>query len=506
MAPTASVVVPTHDAEETLGEQLTALAQQVDAPEFDVVVALNRCADGSRSVAERYGERLPLRVVDADAALGPSHARNVGAAAASAPLLLFCDADDRVGPRWVAEMATAMTAGGADLVGGRVVVDRSRTPEWVYRVRYRSFDGTVLTPYGPGMLFPIGAAMGCRRSAFDAVGGFDEQLVGGADEIDFAARVLRAGFRLGEAPEATVSYRPRPTARAALRQARGYARGAAILAAKEGVLTASGRPAVFWRTAKTAAALVAVERVRRPRDLVLRTVVRYHYAEEERRLAARTGGAPPRDPGADDFVVPLGTPVVGGLALEARAADVPGYVGGRGAAALGLLAAVLRPGDAFIDGSADIGLSTVAAAELVGPGGRVLAFEPHPEARRLLARNLRRHRVDDRVEIRSAAVSAALAEAAALARTRTAWMLRADPDTPTADVLDGTTADLSEAGGIDLWLVDEARPGRSRRLTSLHHLREPPPAGGAASRHLVIAPASRRSAAEEALASASGSP
>src|SRR5687768_1033712 len=40
------------------------------------------------------------------------------------------------------------------------------------------------------------------------------------------------------------------------------------------------------------------------------------------------------------------------------------------------LVAALRPGDTFLDLGANMGYFTMLAASLVGPGGRVLAFEP----------------------------------------------------------------------------------------------------------------------------------
>jgi FkbM family methyltransferase len=45
----------------------------------------------------------------------------------------------------------------------------------------------------------------------------------------------------------------------------------------------------------------------------------------------------------------------------------------------GLLEKHLRPGDVFYDVGAYAGFFTVLAAHLVGHGGRVVAFEPHPE-------------------------------------------------------------------------------------------------------------------------------
>jgi FkbM family methyltransferase len=48
--------------------------------------------------------------------------------------------------------------------------------------------------------------------------------------------------------------------------------------------------------------------------------------------------------------------------------------------------AILRPGDTFIDAGANVGWYTLLASRLVGPTGRVIAFEPEPRAFGLLAR------------------------------------------------------------------------------------------------------------------------
>jgi FkbM family methyltransferase len=53
----------------------------------------------------------------------------------------------------------------------------------------------------------------------------------------------------------------------------------------------------------------------------------------------------------------------------------------------GLLERLLRPGDVFVDGGANIGLFSLPAARRVGPTGRVLAFEPAGRAADALAAN-----------------------------------------------------------------------------------------------------------------------
>lgn len=55
---------------------------------------------------------------------------------------------------------------------------------------------------------------------------------------------------------------------------------------------------------------------------------------------------------------------------------------------LDLVRALLRPGDVFIDGGANVGLFTLVAARRVGPTGRVVSFEPASSTRAVLARNV----------------------------------------------------------------------------------------------------------------------
>ncbi len=53
-----------------------------------------------------------------------------------------------------------------------------------------------------------------------------------------------------------------------------------------------------------------------------------------------------------------------------------------------LMNAVLRPGDTFVDIGANLGLVTLHAAKLVGPGGMVHAYEPNPDVFARLERHV----------------------------------------------------------------------------------------------------------------------
>lgn len=53
-----------------------------------------------------------------------------------------------------------------------------------------------------------------------------------------------------------------------------------------------------------------------------------------------------------------------------------------------LAKALLSPGDVFVDGGANVGLFALAAANKVGAGGKVIAFEPAREVRLVLMENV----------------------------------------------------------------------------------------------------------------------
>jgi glycosyltransferase involved in cell wall biosynthesis len=103
-----SVVIPVRNAADHLEEQLAALASQTYEGSWEVVVADNGSTDASLEVVRSWALRVPhLEIVDASDRAGPSHARNVGAAAARGRVLAFVDADDVAAPTWLAELVAA---------------------------------------------------------------------------------------------------------------------------------------------------------------------------------------------------------------------------------------------------------------------------------------------------------------------------------------------------------------------------------------------------------------
>lgn len=280
-----SVVIAVCNAEDTLGRQLQALANQTDAGDFEVVVALNRCTDRSGEVAEGFTDRLTMTIVDAPDEASAGYARNVGVAHAHGDTLLFCDADDVVDHRWVAEMTDAMAAQNVDVVGGKIVVDRSQVPQWIYRTAYCHMDGRCLLAFGQ-IPYAITATMGCRRAAFDAVGGFEPNLPGtaGGEDTDLGVRLWRAGFSIGEAPKALMTYTPRVTAAAFIRRQRAHIDTTTALQIREQGLGRPGRWRMLSRPILVGGHVVLVRHEWRPRVVAMSMAESFYSHRARRRM------------------------------------------------------------------------------------------------------------------------------------------------------------------------------------------------------------------------------
>lgn len=227
--PVCSVVIPAFNAAGVIGEQFGALAGQVSAPTFEVIVADNGSTDGLEAVVASWQGRVAgLRLVDASRARGVSVARNVGISHANTERILICDADDRVSDGWVAAMADGLLQ--HPMVSGPVetMLLSGRSADWVPIDRRTS---ALFETWG-GRTYGIGCNLGLRRDVWEHVGGFDESYPAGAEEIDFAWRAWELGYRFGYVDDALLHYRIRTDLRGVLRQQYNSGRGTSTLYGK----------------------------------------------------------------------------------------------------------------------------------------------------------------------------------------------------------------------------------------------------------------------------------
>lgn len=219
--PDVSVVIPVRNGGALLEEQLAALVAQDFPGTWEVLVVDNGSDDDSAERAERYADRLDLRVLPAPDGLGPAYARNVGAAYARGRWLAFCDADDVVEPAWL--RALVAKAVEADLVGGTVDVAVLNSPRMLQaRGLQADADGDAL-PIGPGGFLPYipSGNLLISHEVFDALGGWDERLTY-CEDVDLSWRAQLAGYALAYQPEAVLRYRLRHSALGLFRQVANY--------------------------------------------------------------------------------------------------------------------------------------------------------------------------------------------------------------------------------------------------------------------------------------------
>ncbi len=118
-----------------------------------------------------------------------------------------------------------------------------------------------------------------------------------------------------------------------------------------------------------------------------------------------------------------------------------------------LLTESIPSGGVVVEGGAYLGYVTVHAASAVGPGGRVVVFEPNAGIHDVLRRNLRANGVDDRVEL----LPSALGDTAGRARFFVGAdisNLFAPAGTETSTEVDVVRADDLVNGPVDVVKLD----------------------------------------------------
>lgn len=206
--PTVSVVLAVLDAEQTLGAQLDALAEQTYGGSWEVVVADNGCTDRSMALVDEARDRLPtLKRVPAAARRGDAHAKNRAVEEARGDIIVSCDADDVVQAGWLAALVAALAE--SDIAYGINDHESLNPPEVNSWYRF--------TRAGPLHVGRGGGNIGCWRHVWNDLGGFHEDLRYGAD-AEFRMRAEDAGYRIGITEDAMVLIGRRQTPGAMARQ------------------------------------------------------------------------------------------------------------------------------------------------------------------------------------------------------------------------------------------------------------------------------------------------
>lgn len=178
-----SFIIPAYNEEALLERTLKALRQAAHAvgEEYELIVADDASTDRTAGIAASCG----AEVVSIDRRQIAA-ARNAGASIATGQYLMFVDADTIVGEATLRGAIEGLRDGAVG--GGALIRLDEPVPWWVRLLVERMF----MFLYRVGR-FASGSFLFCTRRAFDATGGFDEELYA-AEELSMS-RALRGHGR-----------------------------------------------------------------------------------------------------------------------------------------------------------------------------------------------------------------------------------------------------------------------------------------------------------------------
>ena len=172
-----SFIVPAHDEEASIEAVVRAIASAAGDLRHEIIVVDDASTDRTAERAANAGARVVHVVLRQIAAT-----RNAGARVASGSTFVFVDADTVIGADVVTGLQRAMASGAVG--GGAGIRFDEPTPRWIKLVLPASLW------LARRMRVTGGCFLFASRTAFEAVGGFDETLFA-AEEIRLC-RALRS--------------------------------------------------------------------------------------------------------------------------------------------------------------------------------------------------------------------------------------------------------------------------------------------------------------------------
>lgn len=220
-----SVIIACRNGAATLGETLAGLAEQDWDEPWEILLVDNGSTDDSVALFQAFARAHPaltMRVVDASARPGQQYAMNLGIAAARAPAVVFCDADDVPGTGWLAAMGRALAE--HPVAAARMDFERLNGDNWMARSRSGfQRDALERLAFLPDLVHSGGGALGLQRAVVDRVGGFDPDFPYLMD-TEFCIRAQLAGFPIAFVPDAVMHIRARDSLPGLFRQSYNWGR------------------------------------------------------------------------------------------------------------------------------------------------------------------------------------------------------------------------------------------------------------------------------------------
>jgi N-acetylglucosaminyl-diphospho-decaprenol L-rhamnosyltransferase len=228
-----SAIIVTYNSGASIRDCLEALVGQPGSPataaveQCDIIVVDNASGDDTVQRVEEFVAWHPVRLIANEQNLGFAAAVNQGASQSSADVLLVLNPDAIAEPGAIAALLHCMETSGAAAAGGALIGEDGQ-PDRGFAFRriptlaalcYEALLLNQLWPRNPvnrryryldadyslqqEVEQPAGACVAVARTAWDRIGGFDEQFFPvWFEDVDFCKRLRDQGGRIFYCPEA----------------------------------------------------------------------------------------------------------------------------------------------------------------------------------------------------------------------------------------------------------------------------------------------------------------
>ncbi len=207
--PLVSVIIPNKDEKETLRNCLTSIIEKTTWKNYEIIVVENNSE--TPEIFNYYKEidgRNGVRVVYWDGDFNYSAINNFGISKAKGDFILCLNNDTEViSPDWMTELLSHAQRPGTGIAGARLYYPDDTIQHAGMIIGIGGVAGNVFTGLKRGhtgymhreslqqdLSAVTAACMMIKRDAFNAAGGFEEQLAIAFNDADFCLKVREAGY------------------------------------------------------------------------------------------------------------------------------------------------------------------------------------------------------------------------------------------------------------------------------------------------------------------------
>lgn len=185
-----SIIIPAYNEEKLIFKCLDSLVKQQTDRDFEVIVVDNNSTDKTREIAEKYKDKLNLRIIS-ESQKGRGKARQVGFKKALGDMILSTDADTVVPPNWVEELVNSFKEKDIVAVTGPC---RINDCSWIINKIFNFLQPTAMILYRLifGHFWLSGFNFAIRKSAYVKSGGFNPDL-NVQEDVELSFKVKKIG-------------------------------------------------------------------------------------------------------------------------------------------------------------------------------------------------------------------------------------------------------------------------------------------------------------------------